>query len=441
MVFFWLLLVVLCVIVLTVRLRIHAFLALLAGCLGMGLLTGMPAVTLINAISQGFGSTLQSIGIVIAAGTIIGEYLHRSGGAVVMAERILGWIGDNKAPMSMSITGYIVSVPVFCDSGFIVLSALKNAIAKRSSIPAVVLSIALATGLYTTHVFVPPTPGPLAAAATLGAEIGLVLLLGLIVSIPVVAAGLLFALWLGRFGDQEMDLSDLTEEMPAERPSFVWAIVPIVLPILLISIRTIAQYPTQPLGTGWVADAFIFAGHPIMALLIGAGVSYSMFLMASNRETRDAAWVEHALGKAGVIILITGAGGAFGAVLRETEISTMAEQFTRLHSLGVFLPFMIAAFLKTAQGSSTVAIITTAALLVPMVQVLGFDHELGKAILVLAIGAGAMTVSHVNDSYFWVVAKFSGMDTKMAVKTHTASTLLLGITGILTIYLMSLVLL
>jgi gluconate:H+ symporter, GntP family len=443
MVFFWLLLVVLGVILLTVRFRIHAFLALLAGCLGMGLLTGMPSGTLINAIAQGFGNTLQSIGIVIAAGTIIGEYLHRSGGAVVMAERILGWIGEKRAPLSMSITGYIVSVPVFCDSGFIVLSSLKNALARRSSIPVVVLSIALATGLYTTHVFVPPTPGPLAAAATLGAEVGLVLLLGLVVSIPVMAAGLLFALWLGRIGNQRFDMTDLTETglVPGVRPAFIWAIVPIVLPIILIAVRTIAQYPTQPLGTGWPAEAFIFAGHPIMALLIGAGVSYFMFLIASRRETRDAEWVESALGKAGVIILITGAGGAFGAVLRETEISAMAEQFSGLHNLGVFLPFIIAAFLKTAQGSSTVAIITTAALLAPLVQPLGFDHEIGKAMLVLAIGAGAMTVSHVNDSYFWVVAKFSGMDTKMAVKTHTTSTLLLGVTGILTIYLMSLMLL
>ncbi|MFU8861790.1 MAG: GntP family permease [Cyclonatronaceae bacterium] len=440
MVFLWLLLVVLFVIALTVRLRVHAFLALLSGCLMMGLFTGMPASTLIDAIARGFGSTLQSIGIVIAAGTIIGEYLHRSGGAVVLAEKILSRIGDRNAPLAMSITGYIVSVPVFCDSGFIVLSALKNAIAQKSSTPAIVLSVALATGLYTTHVFVPPTPGPLAAAATLGAEVGLVLLLGLAVSVPVVIVGLLFALRLRRYNLPRIELSELAEDLPAERPSFFWAIIPIFLPILLIALRTVAGYPSQPFGSGWIADALIFAGHPIMALLIGAGVSFMLFLKGSDRKNRDTAWVESALEKAGVIILITGAGGAFGAVLRETEISTMAEQFSQLHTLGVFLPFLIAAFLKTAQGSSTVAIITTAALLVPLVPTLGFDHDTGKAILVLAIGAGAMTVSHVNDSYFWVVAKFSGMDTNLALKTHTLSTLLLGITGITTIYLLNLIL-
>ncbi len=176
-----------------------------------------------------------------------------------------------------------------------------------------------------------------------------------------------------------------------------------------------------------------------MSLLIGGAVTYWRHLVNRNRELHRSDWVEDALGKAGVIILITGAGGAFGAVLRETEISSIAERFSEWQRLGVFLPFLIAAFLKTAQGSSTVAIITTAAILAPLMSVMGYEDPTGRAILVLAIGAGAMTVSHVNDSYFWVVAKFSGMDTKLALKTHTVATLLLGVTGILTIYLLNLI--
>lgn len=439
MVFFWLLVVIACVVVLTVRLRVHAFLSLLAGCLLMALATGMSSGVLLGSIARGFGSTLQSIGIVIAAGTIIGEYLHRSGGAVVMAEKILKWIGEKNAPLSMSITGYIVSVPVFCDSGFIVLSALKNALSKRASVPVVVLTVALATGLYTTHVFVPPTPGPLAAAATLGAEVGQVLLLGLLVSVPVVLVGLLYAKWLGRFGDAQIQISEIDRPASAGSISFIWAITPIFLPILLIALKTIAAYPTAPFGDGAVADFLSFAGDPVMALLIGVAVTYALILANRNRELHRSDWVEDALGKAGVIILITGAGGAFGAVLRETEISSIAERFSEWQRLGVFLPFLIAAFLKTAQGSSTVAIITTAAILAPLMSVMGYEDPAGRAILVLAIGAGAMTVSHVNDSYFWVVAKFSGMDTKLALKTHTVATLLLGVTGILTIYLLNLI--
>ncbi len=246
MVFFWLLVVIACVVVLTVRLRVHAFLSLLAGCLLMALATGMSSGVLLGSIARGFGSTLQSIGIVIAAGTIIGEYLHRSGGAVVMAEKILKWIGEKNAPLSMSITGYIVSVPVFCDSGFIVLSALKNALSKRASVPVVVLTVALATGLYTTHVFVPPTPGPLAAAATLGAEVGQVLLLGLLVSVPVVLVGLLYAKWLGRFGDAQIQISEIDRPASAGSISFIWAITPIFLPILLIALKTISAYSTPP---------------------------------------------------------------------------------------------------------------------------------------------------------------------------------------------------
>ncbi|MGM0459187.1 MAG: GntP family permease, partial [Bacteroidota bacterium] len=171
-IFIWLLLVVALIVWLTARWKLHPFLALLFGAIGMGFLAQMETVQLIESIGDGFGSTLRSIGIVIAAGAIIGEYLDRSGGAKVLANHILEKVGEKNSPLSMSLTGYIVSIPVFCDSGFIVLSSLNKAIAKRTKISLTVLAVALASGLYATHVFVPPTPGPLAAAATLGADIG-----------------------------------------------------------------------------------------------------------------------------------------------------------------------------------------------------------------------------------------------------------------------------
>lgn len=439
-IFLWLLLVVAVIIWMTARLNLHPFLALLFGAIAIGFLSGLNTTSLISSIAGGFGSTLQSIGIVIAAGAIIGEYLDRSGGAKVLAGNILSKVGEKNSPLAMSITGYIVSIPVFCDSGFIVLSSLNKAIAKRTKISLSVLAVALASGLYATHVFVPPTPGPLAAAATIGADIGRVLILGLVVSIPAMGAALF---WAVKFCDG-YDLDFRQEETEPEtegsiKPSFKSAVAPILLPIVLIAFKSIAELPSQPFGDGFITNAAIFLGDPIIALLIGVVTAF--FMVKGGRNKIQSEWLEGGLAKAGSIILITGAGGAFGAVLRETDLSRFAEQFAAIDGLGILIPFLIAAFLKTSQGSSTVAIITTAAICAPLVDSLGLNSTNGLALAVLAIGAGSLTVSHVNDSYFWVVSKFSEMDTSVALKTHTVATLIMGLTGLMTIQILAWVLL
>lgn len=437
-IFIWLLVVVVLIVWLTVRLNLHPFLALLFGAVTMGFVAQLEAAILVGSIADGFGNTLRSIGIVIAAGTIIGEYLDRSGGAKVLANKILEVVGEKNSPLSMSLTGYIVSIPVFCDSGFIVLSALNRAIAKRAKISLAVLAVALASGLYATHVFVPPTPGPLAAAATLGADVGWVLILGLIVSIPVMIAALIWATKFCKHYDIDFELPDETQSAQIKPPAFTFALVPILTPILLIALKSIAELPAAPFGEGYLFQACIFMGDPIIALLTGAVLS---FFMVRGKNKIQNEWLEEALKKAGIIILITGAGGAFGAVLRETDLGDFAAQFADIGGLGVLIPFLIAAFLKSAQGSSTVAIITAAAITAPLLEPLGFDTTLGTALVVLAIGAGSLTVSHVNDSYFWVVAKFSEMDTSTALKTHTIATLIMGITGLITIQIMAWILL
>jgi len=438
-IFLWLLLVVAVIVWLTARWNVHPFLALLFGAIGMGFVARLETVVLIESIGDGFGSTLRSIGIVIAAGAIIGEYLDRSGGAKVLANNILEKVGEKNSPLSMSLTGYIVSIPVFCDSGFIVLSALNKAIAKRTKISLTVLAVALASGLYATHVFVPPTPGPLAAAATLGADIGTVLILGLIVSVPVMSAALIWAtLFCGRYR-VEFDMTEAESDAVHPLPSFKAAVAPILMPIVLIAFKSIAEYPTAPLGEGVVFSTLVFMGDPIIALLIGVG--FALLMVTGSRRKIQNLWLEEGLKKAGIIILITGAGGAFGAVLRETDLGEFAAQFATAGGLGVLIPFLIAAFLKTAQGSSTVAIITAAAICAPLVEPLGLDSTNGLSLTVLAIGAGSLTVSHVNDSYFWVVAKFSEMDTSTALKTHTIATLIMGITGLIVIQLLAWVIL
>ncbi|MEX2574199.1 MAG: GntP family permease [Balneolaceae bacterium] len=435
-IFVWLLLVVAVIIWLTARASVHPFLALVAGSIGMGFLAGLDTAVITDSLAEGFGSTLQSIGIVIAAGAIIGEYLDRSGGARVLANKILDKVGEKNSPLAMSLTGYIVSIPVFCDSGFIVLSSLNRAISKRTSVSLAVLAVALASGLYATHVFVPPTPGPLAAAATLDADVGWVLILGLIVSVPVMIAALLWAyFYCSRYQIQFGDEYDVAVPSGIP-PSFTLAVAPILVPILLISLKSVAEYPGYLFGEGTVFQVFAFLGHPVIALLAGVALAFLMVNGSGEGRIRNA-WMEEALKKAGIIILITGAGGAFGAVLRETDLGDFAAQFATMGNLGIIVPFLIAAFLKSAQGSSTVAIITAAAICAPLVGPLGFESTIGKALMVLAVGAGSLTVSHVNDSYFWVVAKFSYMDTPTALKTHTAATLIMGVTGLATLQIMA----
>ncbi len=432
--FYALVFVVLLIIVATTRCKLHPFLVLLLAALVMGFCAGLGADVILGKLTEGFGNTLKNIGIVIACGTVIGTFLERSGGARTMAERVLRWVGEKRSPLAMSLTGYIVSIPVFCDSGFVILAALNKALSRKTGLSLAVLAVALSTGLYATHVFVPPTPGPLAAAATVGADIGLVILLGLLVSLPAMFAGLLWANYYCKtfkIIPPEITVNGESQKAPKSMAAFA----PLLLPILLIALRSIATYPTAPLGEGLAKEVLMFIGHPVMALLIGVFMAFAL----KDRQDQDSyfSWVAEGLKNAGVIILITGAGGAFGSVLQATGIGDTMGRTMAHWQVGIFLPFIIAAVLKSAQGSSTVAIITTAALVAPLLASMGLATPVAKALVVLAIGAGSMTVSHVNDSYFWVVAQFSDMDTATALRCHTIATLLQGLVGILTVALLT----
>jgi GntP family gluconate:H+ symporter len=309
-----------------------------------------------------------------------------------------------------------------------------KAISKGSKIPLTVLGVSLAAGLYATHVFVPPTPGPLAATAALDADLGLVILLGLVVAIPVALSGYFWAKFLERkLGNKESDLSieDKVDEVKTPKTSASFA--PILIPIILIALKSITSYPTHPFGEGTLANIFNFIGNPVIALLIGVFLAFQL----KPKSTQDTHfnWVTSGLKEAGIIILITGAGGAFGAILQSTGIGDLIGNSFANVNLGLFLPFIIAAILKSAQGSSTVSIITTAAIMAPILESFGLESSLGRALTVLSIGAGAMTVSHLNDSYFWVVAQFSEMNTTTALKSQTVSTLFQGMTGIVLVML------
>ncbi len=413
------------------KFHFHPFLSLLLAAIVMGFVGGLNANQVTSVLMSGFGKTLGSIGVIIAFGTIIGAYLEKSGGAMTLATRILKWTGERNSVLAMNITGFIVSIPVFCDSGFVILSSLNKALSRKAGIPLVVLGVSLAAGLYATHVFVPPTPGPLAAAAALDADLGLVILMGLLVAVPVALAGFFWSKYIGKqwggaLAEQEKDIFS-----PEKLPSATLSFAPIVVPILLIALRSVTDYPTHPFGQGVAAAILDFTGHPVIALF--AGVFLAFGLKGKDTKETHFHWVTRGLKDAGIIILITGAGGAFGAILRATGIGEIiGSGFSGLH-IGLFLPFLIAAILKSAQGSSTVAIITTAAIMAPLLGPFGLTSPLGRTLTVLAVGAGAMTVSHLNDSFFWVVAQFTHLDTATALKTQTVSTFIQGVTGIVII--------
>lgn len=428
-----LIIVVILMVIAASKFNFHPFLSLLLSAIVMGFVGGLNESEVTSTLMKGFGKTLGSIGIIIAFGTIIGAYLEKSGGAKTLAKWILGIIGKKRSALAMNITGFFVSIPVYCDSGFIILSPLNKAISKSTKIPLVVLGVSLAAGLYVTHVFVPPTPGPLAATAALDADLGLVIMLGILVAIPVSLVGLAWAKYIGRkIKYKELDIKTDVKE-PEILPRTSLAFAPILIPIILIALKSIAGYPTHPFGENSFTGFINFIGNPIIALLIGVFLSFK--LKGKNLKETHFNWVSSGLKEAGIIILITGAGGAFGAILRATGIGDIIGDAFSGYNLGLFLPFLIAAILKSAQGSSTVSIITTAAIIAPILPSFGLDSDLGRALSVLSIGAGAMTVSHLNDSFFWVVAQFTEMDTATALKSQTVSTLLQGLTGILMVML------
>ena len=436
----YLLITIVFIVLSTAKYKIHPFLTLLIASLGMGVLSGLDVNFVIKTVSEGFGNTLKSIGIIIACGSIIGTFLEKTGAAKSIANKLLQVIGNKNSALAMNLTGSIVSIPVFCDSGFVILSTLNNAINKKTGISLSVLGTSLAAGLYATHVFVPPTPGPLAAASIIGADVGLVLIFGLLIAIPVSIVGWLWAsYYCARFSiNQKIDNDGLDIETK-NHINLTMSILPIIVPIVLITLKSIVNHPAVELENLFINNVISFCGNPIIAILFG--VFIAMFSATNFSLEQHFDWVSSALKSAGGIILITGAGGAFGNVLRATSLGDTISQSLLGFEVGLLLPFIIAAFLKTAQGSSTVSIITTSAMVLPLLDSLGLSSEMGKVLTVLSIGAGAMTVSHLNDSYFWIVSQFSNMNTKTALHCHSASTLLQGLTSIVLIKIISLFLL
>lgn len=456
------------------RTKIHTFLALIAAAALTGLVGGMAPADLAQAITQGFGNTLASIGIVIGFGVMLGRILEVTGAAQRMALTFLRLFGRGREEWALGATGAVVSIPIFCDSGFVILSPLARALAREAGKPAVGLGVALAAGLMATHHLVPPTPGPLAAAGTFGVDLGLMIFWGLVIAIPVYVVTMLYARWLGRWaaargitvetGAARQDAAgsaSAAAALPpitggsdaavtagtgaagwaggvaagpaggaggeAGLPSAWRAFAPIVVPVLLIFLNTtLSAVGAQ----GPVVNYLIFLGNPVIAVAIGLLLAvYGLMGRAPREEVLRR--VEEGMASAGIIILVTGAGGALGNVLRASGTGDfIAQQIAQMPLPPLLLPFLVATLVRLVQGSGTVAIVTAASITAPILASL----DVAPVMAAQAAAVGSMVFSYFNDSYFWVINRTLGItDVKTQILTWSVPSTLGWLTGLVTL--------
>ena len=447
-------------IVMISKFKVHPFLALMSISLVLAIVAGIDLSKIPAMIGVGFSGTFKSIGIVIIFGTIIGTVLEKTGAALKLADMVVKLVGQRRPELAMLIMGWVVGIPVFCDSGFVVLNSIREALYKKISASPVAMSVALSGGLYASHVFIPPTPGPIAAAGTLGlgGNLLLVIIMGTVVSVPVLVAVYFFSKSISKsvtISDKEADatITASYEELLkkfGKLPCGFLSLAPIIMPIIFMAVGSVIDVLAKQ---GMLDKAallpkiFLFLGNPIIALAIG--VIFCVFLLAETKKMREFDHITNeSLKIAGPILFITAAGGVLGNVITEAGfVNFIKENASTIKAIGIFFPFIISAVLKTAQGSSTVAIITTASIMGAfsadnsLMHTLGFTSEISAALCVMAIASGAMCVSHANDSYFWVVTNFSKMTADQGYRTQTAMTFIMGVVGMISVYILSLVLL
>jgi GntP family gluconate:H+ symporter len=425
------LLVILWIVFGTSYTKLHPFLVLLTAAFFLGFLLGIDPLDAMRLIQKGFGKITQNIGLLILFGTTIGVALERSHGTLALAKGILKHLNKLPLPYAISCIGYLVSIPVFCDAAFVILSQLNKTLSQQTKTPLIGLTVALSTGLFAPHVLVPPTPGPLAAAANLNLENLLLLIIvgGSIAFILIIVGG-----WYGNllikkntFESSESEENiESTKSNTVRSPSFTNSVLPIIVPIGLMCLGTVFKLMPNFIGIEYL----IWITQPTMAL--GVGMLFAFRLLQTKKSINTA--VVKGIEQAAPILIITGMGGALGTIIQTIPLQNYAQEISTISSLGILIPFVIAALLKTAQGSSTVSIITTSSIIFPLLPILGLDSEMGKVWAIMALGVGSMTVSHANDSYFWIVAQMSDMDVKTAYKTHTVGTLLQGVIGLIVVF-------
>ncbi|SHG26332.1 GntP family permease [Ornithinibacillus halophilus] len=410
---------------LVLKTKIHAFIALIIAASITGIVGGMDPNEVVAEITNGFGSTLGSIGIIIGLGVMMGRILEVSGAAEKLAYTLIKKLGEKKEEWAMAVAGYVVAIPIFVDSAFVILHPLVKALSRKTGKSVVALGVALAVGLAVTHHAVPPTPGPLGVAGIFGADVGLMILVGLVFSIPIIIVGVLYAKWIGKKihqvpaedgegyvrleeGAVYQEFLEAVDEREKELPSFTKAIMPILIPIILIFINTTfgALHDSGVLTLNETVLSYIkFIGNPVIA--VGLGLIVAIYTLTNNlRKAETLDRMEEGIKTAGIILLVTGAGGALGNVLRASGTGDLiAEQVAMWSIPAILIPFFISTFVRLVQGSGTVAMITAASISAPIVASLDVNLVLAAQ----AAALGAMIFSYFNDSLFWVVNRMLGI--------------------------------
>lgn len=412
------------------KFKVHPFIALLLAAISLGLLVGLDGANTINILLNGFGSTMKWIAIVVLLGAFIGEVLNETGGAVRIAERILKWTGEKRMPWAMGFTGYIVSIPVFVDVAYILFQPITENLAKRSKTPLLVVGLSLAAGLTVSHTLMPPTPGPLAVASILKADIARLILINCFVAIFVVVGGVLWAkLYCKKFlldFDKSKELLEkkvvINNKKKREKKPIVFLdILPIIVPIILMGIGAFFK------GDSTIERVLNFLSIPMVAVLVGAGIAAVQFFRVRTKSKFNDL-VEASIIKSALVIMITGAGGAFGYIIRESGVqNSLGDFFMTMPYLGFMLPFIIAAVLTSATGSITVSLIGSASIVAPMTEAMPLSTEMIAAL----IGCGSFCVFHANSSFFWLLNRLHNIPLNILYKTFTLQSLIMGLSGLI----------
>jgi GntP family gluconate:H+ symporter len=438
-----------------VVLRVNAFRALMVAAILVSLLAGGDPATKIVRVAEAFGRTAGNVGIVIALAAIIGKAMSDSGAADRIVRAFLSLLGEKRGGTAMTASGFVLSVPVFFDTVFFLLVPLARSLFTRTNRDYLKYLMAIAAGGVATHALVPPTPGPLAAAAALDVDLGLMMLVSIVVAAPAATAGLLFAGWANKH--MPVPFRPVASEADAPQPladdalpGLGAALLPVILPVLLISANTIVNaLSSEPwaveAGITGLAPCTAILGNPNLALMLSAAIAVWVYVRQRKpSRVRIEAMVESALMSAGIIILITAAGGAFGGMLQVAEIGPAIQALFPIEGAGtglfyIFLGFAVASLIKLAQGSSTVAIITTAAMIAAMIGDLG-TLNINPVYLATAIGGGSLVGSWMNDSGFWVFTKMGGLTEAEALRCWTPLLAIVGTTAMLATVVMSILL-
>jgi len=417
------------------RFKWHVFIALLLPILLFGMIPGISRAEFIDAFEQGFGRTIQGIAVVIVLGSILAEALKHTGGVERITSSMIRWVGERRMPLALTLSGFVIGLAIFSDVGYVILNPLVHSAALAAGVNMSVMGTGLVGAMQLTHAMVPPTPGPLAAVALVGADIGKVILFGGLVTLIGSLAGWLYAQVVGPHVESPpskefVGQSFIEQGREAELPSTWGAYAPILIPLTLIAGQSIAalMLPDDHL----LNRLMLYLGWPVVARGIGILLAYRQ-TTSEQVEVRGGTWVEEALRTSAMIIMVTGLGGALSQILRNTPaVEAIAETTAAVGLPAIFLPFVLGVVGNMITGSTTVGVITAASVAAPMMDRLGLTPEA----TMLAGAAGSMIIKYVNSSYFWVCMSLSRMSLKAALVSYGGVTFVNGVAAMAVVYLL-----